>query len=161
MSAEAKLKTLGIELPLPWKVPPGMNFVTASRAGSLLYLSGHGPSRPDGSFVAGRLGADMTVDQGYQAARLTGLNLLASIRQAAGSLDRVRAIVKVLGMVACTDEFHDMPRVINGASDLFVSVFGEAGRHARSAVGMRSLPMNIPVEIEMIVELTETPGETP
>lgn len=153
MTPEERLRSLGLALPPPWKPPPGLNFVPAVRVGPLLYLSGHGPIRPDGTAITGRLGEDLTVEQGYDAARLTGLNLLATIRDVEGSLDPVVRVVKVLGMVACTDAFRDMPRVINGASDVFVSVFGDAGRHARSAVGMQSLPMGIPVEIEMIVEL--------
>ena len=155
MSAEENLARLGIVLPPAWRTPAGLNFRTAARSGNLLFLSGHGPTRPDGTAMTGRLGDTMTIEEGYEAARLTALNLLATIRVETGSLDRVRSIVKLLGMVCCTDEFRDMPRVVNGASDLFVEVFGESGRHARSAVGMRSLPMGIPVEIEMIVELQE------
>ena len=155
MDAERRLEDLGIVLPPSWQAPSGLNFATASRCGNLLFLSGHGPARADGTWITGRLGRDLSIDQGYEAARLTGLNLLATTRAALGSLDAVGRVVKVLGMVACTEDFHDMPQVINGASDLFVAVFGEAGRHARSAVGLLSLPMNIPVEIEMIVEVRE------
>ena len=153
MTPEESLARLGVVLPPAWSAPPGLSFRTAVRTGDLLFLSGHGPTRPDGSAITGVLGASLTIEEGYAAARVTGLNLLATIREAAGSLDRVRQVVKVLGMVACTDEFRDMPSVVNGASDLFIEVFGDAGRHARSAVGLRALPMGIPVEIEMIVEL--------
>jgi enamine deaminase RidA (YjgF/YER057c/UK114 family) len=151
MAAEARLKQLGIELPSP-PTPMG-SYVTAVRAGRLLFLSGHGPTRNGHVVHRGRVGRDLTIEQGQEAARLTGLNLLASIRRALGSLDRVRRIVKVLGMVRCTEDFVDHPKVINGFSDLMVEVFGEAGRHARSAVGMTSLPSGIAVEIEMVVEV--------
>jgi enamine deaminase RidA (YjgF/YER057c/UK114 family) len=107
----------------------------------------------DGKRPSGKLGRDFTIEQGYQHARTTGLDLIAVMKAELGSLDRVKRIVKVLGMVNCVPEFTDPPKVINGASDLFVEVFGDRGRHARSAVGMNSLPMGIPVEIEMIVEV--------
>ena len=129
-------------------------YVNAARSGNLLFVSGHGPVRNGRITHRGRIGADLSVEQGQAAARLTGLNLLASVREALGSLDRVRRIVKVLGMVQCADDFTEQPRVINGFSDLMVEVFGEAGRHARSAVGMGSLPFGISVEIEMIVEIS-------
>jgi enamine deaminase RidA (YjgF/YER057c/UK114 family) len=153
MGAEATLKEKGITLPAP--TSPLANYVGAVRTGNLLYLSGHGPFRPDGKFtVTGKVGRDLTVEQGYQAAREVGLNLLATTRAALGSLDRVKRVVKVLGMVHAADGFGDHPKVINGFSDLMVEVFGEAiGKHARSAVGMAGLPMGIPVEIEMILEV--------
>ena len=146
MSAEKRLKELGIEL---GAVPaPVANYVNAVRTGKLLFLAGKGPGP-----VKGKLGRDYTVDQGYQHARAVGLSLLAVMRAELGSLDKVKRVVKVLGMVNAMPEFTDHPKVINGCSDLFVEVFGEAGKHARSAVGMGSLPMGIPVEIEAIVEV--------
>jgi enamine deaminase RidA (YjgF/YER057c/UK114 family) len=151
MEAEARLEALGIELPTPSR--PMATYVTAARSGNLLFLSGHGPVS-DGRIVhRGRVGRDLTIEQGQAAARLTGLSLLATIRHTLGSLDRVRRVVKVLGMVQCADDFTDHPRVINGFSDLMVEVFGDAGRHARSAVGMGSLPWGMAVEIEMILEV--------
>ena len=149
---EAALKRLGIELPKP--AAPVANYVRAVRTGNLVFLAGHGPSLPEGGYVTGRIGDDgMTVEKGYQAARLTGISLLASLKAEIGSLDRVRRVVKVLGMVNAPPGFTQQPEVINGASDLLVEVFGEAGRHARAAVGMASLPRDIVVEIEMIVEV--------
>ena len=151
MSAEARLKEKGIELP---KVTaPVANYVNAVRTGNLLFLAGKGPNRPDGSWITGKVGRDVTVEEAYQHARLTGLNLIAVMKAELGSLDRVQRIVKVLGMVNGTPEFADHPKVINGCSDLFVEVFGDRGKHARSAVGMGSLPNNITVEIECIVEV--------
>src|SRR5215475_5752739 len=149
MGAEARLKALGIDLPVAPR--PMGSYVTATRSGNLLFLSGHGPLKDGRVTHQGRVGRDLTIEQGQEAARLTGLNLLATVRDTLGSLDRVRRVVKVLGMVQCTDDFTDHPRVINGFSDLMVEVFGDAGRHARAAVGMGSLPFGIPVEIEMIV----------
>jgi len=146
MSAEKRLKELGIELaPV---APPVANYVSAVRTGNLLFLAGKGPGP-----VKGKLGREFNVDQGYQHARAVGLALLSVMRADLGSLDRVKRVVKVLGMVNAVPEFTDHPKVINGCSDLFVEVFGEAGKHARSAVGMGSLPMGIPVEIEVIVEV--------
>jgi enamine deaminase RidA (YjgF/YER057c/UK114 family) len=147
MSAEKKLKELGIALaPV---TPPMANYVNAVRTGNLLFLAGKGPGS-----VKGKLGLEFSVDQGYQHARRVGLALLAVMKAELGSLDRVKRVVKVLGMVNAVPEFTDHPKVINGCSDLFVEVFGEAGKHARSAVGMGSLPMGIPVEIEVIVEVS-------
>lgn len=152
MSAEAKIKELGIELPSPPK--PAGNYVPGVQAGNLLFMSGCGPRNPDGSSISGKVGGDLTAEQGYDAARLVGLNMLANIRAVAGDLDRVKRIVKVLGMVNAVPEFKEHPKVINGYSDLMVEVFGEdAGKAARSAVGMGSLPFQIAVEVEMIVEL--------
>jgi enamine deaminase RidA (YjgF/YER057c/UK114 family) len=153
MGAEATLKDKGISLPPP--STPLANYVGAVRTGNLLYLSGHGPIRSGGKVSAtGKLGRDLTVEQGYQVAREVGLCLLATTRATLGSLDRVKRVVKVLGMVNCTEDFGEQPKVINGFSDLMVEVFGEAiGKHARSAVGMAGLPMGIPVEIEMILEV--------
>jgi enamine deaminase RidA (YjgF/YER057c/UK114 family) len=149
MSAERRLAELGIELPSPPK--PMANYVPWRIGGGLLFLSGVGPRRPDGSNIAGVLGADLTVQQGYEAARLCGLNMLANMRSALGSLDKVDTILKVLGMVRGTPEFGEQPEVINGCTDLFVEVFGDAGRPARSAVGMGSLPRGIAVEIEAVI----------
>jgi enamine deaminase RidA (YjgF/YER057c/UK114 family) len=153
MGAEATLKAKNITLPAT--PTPMANYVPAVRTGNLLFLSGHGPLRADGKpSLTGKLGRELTVEQGYQAAREVGLNLLATTRATLGSLDRVRRVVKVLGMVNSADGFGDQPRVINGCSDLMVEIFGEAiGKHARSAVGMAGLPVNIPVEIEMILEV--------
>lgn len=149
MAIAARLKELGIELP---KVgAPLGSYVHAKRAGNLLYLSGKGPPEGAGP-VRGKLGAGMSVEEGYRHARAVGLVLIAAMSDAlGGDLDRVEDIVKVLGMVNATPDFADHPRVVNGCSDLFVEVFGEKGRHARSAVGMASLPGGIPVEIEVIV----------
>ncbi|HXD97314.1 MAG TPA: RidA family protein [Candidatus Acidoferrum sp.] len=153
MSAEARLKDKGITLPTP--TTPLANYVGAVQTGNLLFLSGHGPFRPQGKFThVGKVGRELTVEQGYQVAREVGLNLLATTRATLGSLDRVKRVVKVLGMVNSAEEFGDQPKVINGFSDLMVEVFGEAiGKHARSAVGMAGLPLGIPVEIEMILEV--------
>jgi len=149
---EAVLKRLGIVLPEP--AAPVANYVRAVRTGNLIFLAGHGPSLPEGGYVTGRIGDDgMTVEKAYAAARLAGISLLASLKAEIGSLDRVRRVVKVLGMVNAPPGFTQHPEVINGASDLLVEVFGEAGKHARAAVGMVSLPRDIVVEIEMIVEV--------
>ena len=150
--AEARLKQKNIELPAV--AAPVANYVGAVRAGNLLFLSGAGPGREWWGKGAGKVGKDLTVEEGYQAARSTGLNLLATTRQALGSLDKVKRVVKVLGMVNSAPGFTDQPKVINGFSDLMVEVFGEAiGKHARSAVGMAELPFGIPVEIEMVLEV--------
>lgn len=151
MSVEARLVEKGIVLPAV--TPPVANYVNAVRTGNLLFLAGKGPTEPDGTQHTGKVGRDVSVEEAYQHARLTGLHLIAVMRHELGSLDRVVRIVKVLGMVNGTPEFEDQPKVINGCSDLFVEVFGERGRHARSAVGMGSLPGNITVEIECIVEV--------
>lgn len=151
MTPEAKLASLGITLPAA--PPPVANYVNAVRTGDLVFLSGKGPAPEGGALPAGRLGAEFTIEEGYRFARSTGVNLLAALQAELGSLDRVRRVVKVLGLVAATPEFGDHPKVINGCSDLLVEVFGEAGKHARSAVGVASLPFRTPVEIEMIVEV--------
>ncbi|HJM93187.1 MAG: RidA family protein [Alphaproteobacteria bacterium] len=152
MSAEATMKNLGIELPNP-PTPMG-SYVGAKRMGGLVYISGQGPRNPDGSSITGKVGTDgMSIEDAQAAARKVGLNALATLRAEIGDLDQVKQIVKVLGMVNATPDFTQHPKVINGFSDLMFEVFGEAGRHARSAVGMTSLPMQIPVEVEMIVEL--------
>jgi len=153
MAAESRLKEKNITLPIP--NTPVANYVGAVRAGNLLFVSGHGPLRTDGKpAVRGKVGRELSVEQGYQVAREVGLNLLATTRASLGSLDKVKRVVKVLGMVNSADGFGDQPKVINGFSDLMVEVFGEAiGKHARSAVGMAELPMGIPVEIEMVLEV--------
>ena len=151
MSAEARVKELGLQLPPPPQ--PIGNYVPYRIGGGLLFLSGVGPRSADGSNVTGKVGGAVTVEQGYQAARLCGLNLLANMKAALGSLDRVDTVLKVLGMVNGVPDFTEQPKVINGCTDLFVEVFGDAGRPARSAVGMGSLPGNISVEIEAIVSI--------
>jgi len=155
MSAEKRLKQLGIEL--PEAPPPVANYVNAVRSGNLLFLSGKGPSAVEGLRPAGKLGREFNLEQGYKFARSTGLALLAVMRAELGSLDRVKRVVKLLGMVNAVPEFTDQPKVINGCSDLLVEVFGERGRHARSAVGMGSLPSGIPVEIEVVIEVGPAP----
>jgi enamine deaminase RidA (YjgF/YER057c/UK114 family) len=152
MGAEATLKAKNIALPPP--ATPMANYVTAVRTGNLLFLAGAGPVRDGKPTAQGKLGKELTVEQGYQVAREVGLTLLANVRAHLGSLDKVKRVVKVLGMVNSAEGFGDQPKVINGFSDLMVEVFGEAiGKHARSAVGMAGLPVNIPVEIEMILEV--------
>ena len=150
--AESRLAELGITLPSP--PAPVANYVRAVRTGNLVFLAGHGPLQANGTYVTGKVGRDLTVDEGYAAARLTGLALLASLREEIGSLNNVRRIVKVNGMVNATNDFQDHPNVINGCSDLFVEIFGpEIGKHARAAVGKVSLPINIAVEIDAVVEV--------
>jgi enamine deaminase RidA (YjgF/YER057c/UK114 family) len=151
---EARLRDLGIELPPAGK--PAANYVTGVVTGDLLFLSGQGPRGADGALLCGKVGADLSVDDAYDHARRVGLALLATVREQLGSLNRVRRIVKVLGLVNAVPDFTAQPRVINGCSDLFVEVFGDAGRHARSAIGVGSLPMNISVEIEAIFEIERT-----
>lgn len=149
MTPEEKLTSLGLVLP---EVPvPVANYVPYRWAGNLLYLSGQGPKRPDGTYRPGRLGRDATIEEAYEDARLTGLNLLAVAKSALGELSRIEAVVKLLGMINAEPDFSDHPKVINGCSDLLVEVLGDAGRHARSAVGMGSLPNRMTVEIEAIL----------
>ena len=138
-------------MPAPQK--PVANYVNAVRTGNLIFLSGKGPTNPDGTNITGKVGKDLTIEQGYAAARLTGINQLAVLKAELGSLDKVKRVVKVLGMVNCTETFIDQPKVINGFSDLMVEIFGEKGKHARAAVGMYALPSNIAVEVEMVVEV--------
>ena len=158
MGAEARIKELGITLPSSPPRPMG-NYVPGVRVGNLLFLSGHGPIRSgDQPLKRGRVGADMSREEAYKVAREVGLNLLGSARSILGSLDKVKRVVKVLGMVNAVEGYGEQPLVINGFSDLMVEVFGENGRHARSAVGMGSLPAGIPVEIEMILELNAAGG---
>src|SRR5215475_12258936 len=153
MKTERHLKELGIEL--TEATSPMANYVNAVRTGNLLYLAGKGPGIPGQPLPTGKVGRDITKEEGYEFARQTGLSLIAVMKAELGDLDRVKRIVKVLGMVNATPEFGEQPEVINGCSDLFVTVFGDRGRHARSAVGMGSLPRGIPVEIEAIVEVEE------
>ena len=148
---EARLRELGIELPVP--TSPAANYVNAVRTGNLLFLAGKGPMQADGTYLTGKVGADLTQEQGYEAARLTAISQLAVLKAELGDLRKVRRIVKVLGMVNATPDFTNQPEVINGFSDLMVAVFGERGKHARAAVGMGSLPRNIAVEVEIIVEV--------
>ena len=151
MKTEQRLKELGIELAKA--TSPMANYVNAVRTGNLLYLAGKGPGLPGQPMPSGKVGRDFTIEQGYEYARQTGLSLIAVMKAELGDLDRVTRIVKVLGMVNALPEFGHQPEVINGCSDLFVEVFGERGKHARSAVGLGSLPRGIPVEIEVIVEV--------
>ena len=144
---EERIKELGIELPEFSK--PSANYVKWRQVDNLLFLAG------DGSDMKGRLGEDLTVEEGYQAARMTGVDILSTLKAACGDLSRIKQFVKVKGMVNSAPDFYDQPKVINGFSDLMVEVFGEKGKHARAAVGMVSLPSNIAVEIEVIVELEE------
>ena len=151
---DARLEELGIEL--PDTPPPIANYVPSVRTGNLLYLSGLGPAaRADGSTPIGKVGADLTQEEGYEAARLTGINIISRMKGELGDLDRVKRVVKLLGMVNSDPKFNQQPAVVNGCSDLLVEVFGDKGRHARSAVGMASLPNDIPVEIEVIIEIED------
>jgi enamine deaminase RidA (YjgF/YER057c/UK114 family) len=148
---EARLQELGIELPAP--PAPVANYVNGVRTGNLIFLAGKGPKRADGSEITGKLGAGVSIEEGYEGARLTAINQLAVLKDMLGDLGKVKRVVKVLGMVNSTPDFVEQPAVINGFSDLIVEVFGERGKHARAAVGMTSLPRGQAVEIEMIVEV--------
>lgn len=150
---EKNLKDLGIILPQP--SAPIANYVKYVRSGNLIYLAGTGPGQLDGTYIKGKLGKDLSIEQGAAAAKLSGINLLASLKMAIGDLNKVKRIVKVFGMVNCTEDFYDQPKVMNGFSDLLVAVFGEKGKHVRSAAGMNALPMNMAVEIDMIVEIED------
>nr|WP_205800110.1 RidA family protein [Microvirga terricola] len=147
------MKALGISLPA--SPTPIANFVTYVREGNLLFLSGQGPQEANGFLHTGKVGADVTTEKAYEHARLTGINLIAVMQDALGDLSRVKRVVKLLGMVNAAPDFTEHPKVINGCSDLMVEVFGEAGVHARSAVGFGSLPNNITVEIEAIVAVED------
>lgn len=152
MSADVKLEELGLELP-PAPAPMGV-YKPIVITGDLAYLSGHGPVQSDGTLMVGRVGADLDLDAGYRSARQVGLTMLATLRANLGSLDRVKRVIKVLGMVNSTPDFPDHPKVINGCSELFAQIWGEEnGVGARSAIGMGSLPGNIPTEIEAIFEI--------
>lgn len=148
---EARLDSMGIELKIPGT--PSANYVHTVRTGNLVFTAGKGPATPDGVLITGKLGKDLSVEEGYQAARRVAIAQLGALKAEIGDLNRVKRIVKVLGMVNAVPEFTQQPEVINGFSDFMVEVFGERGKHARSAVGMSSLPRNISVEIEMIVEV--------
>lgn len=148
---EAKLQELGITLPEVGA--PVANYVNTVRVGNLVYTSGKGPNTPDGGYITGKVGVDLTQEQGYEAAKLAAIQLIASLKAEVGDLKKIKRIVKVLGMVNCAPDFGNQPEVVNGCSDLLVQVFGEHGRHARSAVGMGSLPRNIAIEIELIAEV--------
>ena len=148
MKVEQRLEELGIELPSP--AQPVATYVRYVQSGNLLYVSGTGPTSGQPN---GKLGVDLDIEAGYQVARNVGISIISTIKDALGDLDRVRRVVKLLGMVNCAPDFSDQPKVINGCSDLMVEVFGEAGRHARSAVGFAALPNQIAVEIEVIVEV--------
>lgn len=150
---EARLKELGIVLPEPPQ--PVANYVNGVRTGNLIFLAGKGPKRADGSEITGKLGAGVSIEQGYEGARLTAINQLAVLKVMLGDLSKVKRVVKVLGMVNSDPDFIEQPSVINGFSDLIVEVFGERGKHARAAVGMASLPRGQAVEIEMIVEVED------
>jgi enamine deaminase RidA (YjgF/YER057c/UK114 family) len=148
---DQKLTELGITLPAPTK--PVANYVKAVQSGKLVFLAGHVSTRADGTNITGKLGKDLTVEQGYEAAKVATVQLLSTLKAEVGDLNKVKRIVNVTGFVNGTPEFTDQPKVINGCSDLLVAIFGEKGKHARSAVGMASLPLNCAVEIEMIVEV--------
>jgi enamine deaminase RidA (YjgF/YER057c/UK114 family) len=150
-SPTENLKKLGIELP-PVSAPIA-NYVKYVQTGNLIYLSGHGPLQSNGNYILGKLGKNVSNEQGYEAARITGIQLLATLQSAIGDLSRVKRIVKILGLVNCTDDFTEQPKIINGCSDLMIAVFGEKGKHARSAIGTNALPMGMAVEVEMIVEI--------
>ena len=148
---ESKLKELGIELMIP--SDPVANYVNTVRSGNLLFISGKGPLKNDGEYIKGKLGYDLSIDEGYEAARATAINLISTIKSAVGDLKNVKKIVRVNGMVNSASNFTDQPKVINGCSDLLVEVFGDRGKHTRVALGMNSLPMNIAVEIDLIIEI--------
>ncbi|TWI83011.1 enamine deaminase RidA (YjgF/YER057c/UK114 family) [Lacibacter cauensis] len=149
---EQKIKELGLQLPPVSK--PIANYVKYVRTGNLLFLAGHGPSKADGTNITGKVGKDLTIEQGYEAAKITALSLIATLKDAlGGDLSKVKRIVKVNGYVNCLPDFTDQPKVINGCSDLLVAIFGERGKHARAAMGMVALPSNIAVEIELVVEV--------
>lgn len=152
---EDRIAALGIELPAPFSAPPGIVFpfelVTVS--GNLAYVSGHGPADGSELLVAGKVGAEVSLEEAQHAARLTGLSIIASLKQELGELDRVRRWVKALGLVNCAPGFNLTPPVINGFSELIIEVWGEPGRHARSAIGAAELPFDMSVEVEAIVEL--------
>jgi enamine deaminase RidA (YjgF/YER057c/UK114 family) len=151
MKVENKLKELRIDLPDP--PSPIANYVPCKQTGSLVFVSGQGPIINGRQLFTGKVGAELTLEEGRQAARLCGLNLLAQLKKFLGDLDRLKGIVHLKGFVACAANFEVQPQVINGVSDLMVEVFGEAGRHTRSALGTNALPTNIPVEVELIVEI--------
>lgn len=149
---DEKLKKLGIELIVPTK--PVANYAKAVRTGNLIYLSGHGPTKADGTDITGKVGQDLTVEQGIEAAKRTAISLISTLKmELNGDLSKVKKVVKVNGWVNCAADFKDQPKVMNGCSDLLVAVFGEKGKHARTSLGTNALPSNIAIEIEMIVEV--------
>ncbi len=151
-SPDDKLKEMGLELIIPTK--PVANYVKAVRTGHLIYLSGHGPTRADGTDITGKVGRDLTIEEGIEAAKRAAISLISTLKmELGGDLNRVKRIVKVNGWVNCTDDFKDQPKIMNGCSDLLVAVFGEKGKHARTSLGTNALPSNIAIEIEMIVEV--------
>mmetsp|Transcript_1047 Transcript_1047/g.1483 ORF Transcript_1047/g.1483 Transcript_1047/m.1483 type:complete len:194 (+) Transcript_1047:51-632(+) len=154
MHVEKRIKDLGFDLPKKTVEPKG-NYIICTRTGNLIFVAGHIPQKTDGELITGKLGLDMSIEEGYAAAQLSALNIVATLKAELGDLDRVKKVVKVLGFVSCTDDFTDQVKIINGASDLFGQVFQEKGIHARAAVGTNSLPLSIPVEIEAIVEVED------
>lgn len=150
---EEKLTAAGIVLPTVSS--PVANYVNAVRTGNLIFLSGKGPSDPQGKYITGKLGLDLNIEQGYAAARLTAINQLAVLKKELGNLSRIKRVVKVLGLVNSAADFYDQPKVMNGFSDLMVLALGEKGKHARSAIGTNTLPFNMAVEVELIVEVTD------
>ena len=153
VDAEQRIKELGIQLHAP--APAVANYIPAVRTGNLVFLSGHGPYRPDSGYMTGKVGRDIGLDEAREAARITAIDLLSSLKAEIGDLNKVTKIVKVLGVVNCDPSFTDQPKVINGCSDLLESIFGKRGKHARAAIGIASLYSDIPVEIEMIVEVKD------
>lgn len=153
MKPEKKLKEIGIELYPP--DAPIASYVQTVQTGSLIFLSGHGPRKPDGGYMMGKVGKEINVEKAQEAAKLTAVSLLSSLKAHIGDLSKIKRIVKVFGMVNAVESFTEHPQVMNGFSNFLVSVLGDRGKHARSAVGMSSLPMNIPIEIEMIVEVED------
>jgi enamine deaminase RidA (YjgF/YER057c/UK114 family) len=150
---DKKLKSLGITLMAPSK--PVANYVKAVRSGNLLFLAGHGPTREDGTYMTGKVGKDVSVEQAADMARITAISLISTLKAELGDLNKVKRIVKVTGWVNCQPDFTEQPKVMNGCSDLLVAVFGDKGKHARAALGANALPMNIGVEIEMVVEVED------
>jgi len=150
---EERIRELGIELGEPNK--PVANYLNSVRSGNLVFMSGAGPRKSDGEYITGKVGGDLTIEEGYEAAKLTAIVLLSALKDQVGDLNKVERIIKVNGMVNAVPSFTQQPAVINGFSDLMVEIFGERGKHARAAVGMGSLPMNIACEIEMIVQVSE------
>ncbi len=153
VNPEENLARLGIDVSKP--PTPVANYVPAVRTGNLVFVSGQGPRRPDGSMITGKVGDEVSMDEACEAARLCGIGMIAALKSVIGDLGKVRCIVKLLGMVNAAPDFNDHPKVINGCSDLLADVFGDSGKHARSAVGMGSLPNQISVEIEMVVEVAD------
>ena len=153
MKIEKRLEELGIELPDP--AIPVANYVTTVQTGNLVFTSGHGPGTGEGKIYKSQLGTDATIEEGYESARQVGLGLISTLKHALDDLDRIKRVVKVVGFVNSSADFTDQPAVVNGVSDLLVEVFGDKGKHARSAVGMVQLPGGIPVEVEMVVEIED------